>query len=458
MTEGRSNSVFGISYDANGSSIKRYLGINSDGSINIGSMTGDFTGSIALDPGDIQIGAVEIKDNDTGSRLDIVSSGAITNYLGAQIIGGTNQIGSVHVTEIDVVDSVTNLAAGSVQLNQGANEIGSVHITHIDAITSLEAGSVLLNQGVNEIGSVFVTRVDAVTNLEGGSVQLQPSTDEIGSVHVTRVDAVTNLEGGSIQLNQGDNEIGSVHVTEIDIVDSITNLAAGSIQLNQGDNEIGSVHVTRVDAITNLEGGSVQLQSGIAEIGSVSVQGYEAVDAASTMNPIITGRVAESTVPTEVSDGDVVKSWTDTFGRQVLKGFNLGQEALDVNEVAPALLQTMTQTGITQLTAAGSTADINVEEYGVYGYTYTVAAVGSAVGSSVTVELQGSIDGTNWCTLPIDNTAVQRESITINQVNVDQDGTYIIYSSAPVVYTHFNWTAEDGTTATIDADFFARRK
>ena len=400
MTEGRSNSVFGISYDANGSSIKRYLGINSDGSINIGSMTGDFTGSIALDPGDIQIGAVEIKDNDTGSRLDIVSSGAITNYLGAQIIGGTNQIGSVHVTEIDVVDSVTNLAAGSVQLNQGANEIGSVHITHIDAITSLEAGSVLLNQGVNEIGSVFVTRVDAVTNLEGGSVQLQPSTDEIGSVHVTRVDAVTNLEGGSVQL-----------------------------------------------------------QSGIAEIGSVSVQGYEAVDAASTMNPIITGRVAESTVPTEVADGDVVNSWTDTFGRQVLKGFNLGQEALDVNEVAPALLQTMTQTGITQLTAAGSsTADINVEEYGVYGYNYTVAAVGSAVGSSVTVELQGSIDGTNWCTLPIDNTAVQRESITINQVNVDQDGTYIIYSSAPVVYTHFNWTAEDGTTATIDADFFARRK
>ena len=428
MTEGRSNSVFGISYDANGSSIKRYLGINSDGSINIGSMTGDFTGSIALDPGDIQIGAVEIKDNDTGSRLDIVSSGAITNYLGAQIIGGTNQIGSVHVTEIDVVDSVTNLAAGSVQLNQGANEIGSVHITHIDAITSLEAGSVQLNQGVNEIGSVFVTRVDAVTNIEGGSVQLQAGTAEVGSVHVTRVDAVTNL-------------------------------AAGSIQLNQGDNEIGSVYVTRVDAITNLEGGSVQLQSGIAEIGSVSVQGYVAVDAASTMNPIITGRVAESTVPTEVADGDVVKSWTDTFGRQVLKGFNLGQEALDVNEVAPALLQTMTQTGITQLTAAGSsTADINVEEYGVYGYTYTVAAVGSAVGSSVTVELQGSIDGTNWCTLPIDNTAVQRESITINQVNVDQDGTYIIYSSAPVVYTHFNWTAEDGTTATIDADFFARRK
>jgi len=431
-----SDSIFGISYDANGSSRKNYLKINTDGSLNIGSIVGDIVGSVSLDPGDVKIGAVEIQDDDTGSRLDIVSGGAIANYLGAELMGGTNEVGSVHVTEIDVVDSVTNLAAGSVQLNQGVNEIGSVHVTEIDTVDV----------------------VTSVTDIAGGSIQLQPSTDEIGSVHVTRVDAVTNLEGGSIQLNQGDNEIGSVHVTEIDIVDSITNLAAGSIQLNQGDNEIGSVHVTRVDAITNLEGGSVQLQSGIAEIGSVSVQGYEAVDAASTMNPIITGRVAESTVPTEVSDGDVVKSWTDTFGRQVLKGFNLGQEALDVNEVAPALLQTMTQTGITQLTAAGSTADINVEEYGVYGYTYTVAAVGSAVGSSVTVELQGSIDGTNWCTLPIDNTAVQRESITINQVNVDQDGTYIIYSSAPVVYTHFNWTAEDGTTATIDADFFARRK
>jgi len=372
-----SDSIFGISYDANGSSRKNYLKINTDGSLNIGSIVGDIVGSVSLDPGDVKIGAVEIQDDDTGSRLDIVSGGAIANYLGAELMGGTNEVGSVHVTEIDVVDSVTNLAAGSVQLNQGVNEIGSVHVTEIDTVDV----------------------VTSVTDIAGGSIQLQPSTDEIGSVHVTRVDAITNLEGGSVQL-----------------------------------------------------------QSGIAEIGSVSVQGYEAVDAASTMNPIITGRVAESTVPTEVSDGDVVKSWTDTFGRQVLKGFNLGQEALDVNEVAPALLQTMTQTGITQLTAAGSTADINVEEYGVYGYTYTVAAVGSAVGSSVTVELQGSIDGTNWCTLPIDNTAVQRESITINQVNVDQDGTYIIYSSAPVVYTHFNWTAEDGTTATIDADFFARRK
>ena len=372
-----SDSIFGISYDANGSSRKNYLKINTDGSLNIGSIVGDIVGSVSLDPGDVKIGAVEIQDDDTGSRLDIVSGGAIANYLGAELMGGTNEVGSVHVTEIDVVDSVTNLAAGSVQLNQGVNEIGSVHVTEIDTV---------------------------------------------------------------------------------DVVTSVTDIAGGSIQLQHSTDEIGSVHVTRVDAITNLEGGSVQLQSGIAEIGSVSVQGYEAVDAASTMNPIITGRVAESTVPTEVSDGDVVKSWTDTFGRQVLKGFNLGQEALDVNEVAPALLQTMTQTGITQLTAAGSTADINVEEYGVYGYTYTVAAVGSAVGSSVTVELQGSIDGTNWCTLPIDNTAVQSESITLNQVNVDQDGTYIIYSSAPVVYTHFNWTAEDGTTATIDADFFARRK
>ena len=167
------------------------------------------------------------------------------------------------------------------------------------------------------------------------------------------------------------------------------------------------------------------------------------------------GGIAESSVPEEVADSDTVRVWFDTYGRQVPHGANLGLGAQDVNEVAPALTQYTKITGITQLTAPGSTADVNVSSMGLYGYAFTVAALDT----NVIVGMTGNVDGTNYAYLPLDNSAVSDASITTNKVTVTANGTYAIYSSAPVNEARFTWITEaGGTAATIDADFFGRRK
>jgi hypothetical protein len=166
-------------------------------------------------------------------------------------------------------------------------------------------------------------------------------------------------------------------------------------------------------------------------------------------------QIAESTVPTEVSDGDEVNAWYDTFGRPISKEINLSTQAAQVENVSSIPTMTQKVTGITQLTATGNTSSINVEDYALYGYTFTVASINT----NVIVGLVGSVDGTNFAELPLENTAVTGASITNNRVTITANGTYIIYSKAPISEVQFDFISESGgTTATIDADFFARDK
>ena len=163
---------------------------------------------------------------------------------------------------------------------------------------------------------------------------------------------------------------------------------------------------------------------------------------------------AETTVPTAVADGATIDAWSDEYGRPIGKSDNLSLGATDVNDVSPALLQTLKTTGITQLTAPGDTSTSNVSNFGVYGYSITVASVDT----TVVVQLEGSIDETNYATLPLDNTAMTWLAITNNVAAITVDGTYILYSSAPVVDVKLSFDSETGgEAATIDADFFARR-
>lgn len=46
------------------------------------------------------------------------------------------------------------------------------------------------------------------------------------------------------------------------------------------------------------------------------------------------GGIAESTVPTEQPDADVIAIWFDTFGRQFIAGYNAAVGALDVNPIS----------------------------------------------------------------------------------------------------------------------------
>ena len=108
------------------------LKVNSDGSITVN----DVIGSVILDAGDVNIGAVEIQDDNTGSRLDVVVTGIPSTYTGTQLVAGAAEIGSTHITDVDggtidtvtTVSTVSSLTAGSVQLQTGTSNIGSVSV------------------------------------------------------------------------------------------------------------------------------------------------------------------------------------------------------------------------------------------------------------------------------------------------------------------------------------------
>ena len=117
---------------------------------------------------------------------------------------------------------------------------------------------------------------------------------------------------------------------------------------------------TAVRVEGQLSLGSVDIQVGAVEIKNSDTDtrvSVAYVDSAMGSGGMLVLDKAESTVPTEVADGDAVAKWVDTLGRQVIKGTNLGQECLDVSEIAPAVLQTI---NTVNLSAVGSSAGSNV--------------------------------------------------------------------------------------------------
>jgi len=189
--------------DENGWNVLR---INGGGTINV---LGSFVAT-NLTSGSILNTQINVKDGNTGSLMDVKNAGNVSTYLGAQLVTGTAEVGSVHVTNMDTVildesnsvigsvivksgivttvSTVTNLTAGSVQLQSGIATIGSVHVASHPVIT----GSVYNNGGT----------VATVASLTAGSVQLQTSTNAIGSVVVSSVIGA---------LPSGVNTLGSVY-------------------------------------------------------------------------------------------------------------------------------------------------------------------------------------------------------------------------------------------------------
>lgn len=119
------------------------------------------------------------------------------------------------------------------------------------------------------------------------------------------------------------------------------------------------------------------------------------VDSAAPTQRAVIASVAESTVPTEVSDADVVNPWHDTFGRQVMYGANLSAGAQDVREVSPALTQTIEQTLLSAVTATGASASVDVSGYNKLSFMYI--ATGVTTGATITIDW--SPDNSNWVTL-----------------------------------------------------------
>jgi hypothetical protein len=151
---------------------------------------------------------------------------------------------------------------------------------------------------------------------------------------------------------------------------------------------------------------------------------------------------AETGVPTAVSDGSPVNLWVDEYGRQVIKGFNASVGALDTNEVAPWGTQRQ-QDVFARLTAPGSTAPVNMEVY--HNLLLSVDVNSMAGGDTLTVRVEGSLDGTNWFNL--DDAGLD--------TTYTGDGTYQFHKdNFACKYFRFTFVSETGGGAgTIDVDY-----
>jgi len=94
-----------------------------------------------------------------------------------------------------------------------------------------------------------------------------------------------------------------------------------------------------------------------------------------------------------------------------------------------------------QFTAPETTVAVNVRNEIAHTFQFKVAAINT----SVTVRVQGSLDGTNWFNLDSNDA----------DYTVTANGTYGLKSTARIKFARFMFVSEvGGVAATIDAKYY----
>jgi hypothetical protein len=158
---------------------------------------------------------------------------------------------------------------------------------------------------------------------------------------------------------------------------------------------------------------------------------------------VVTGNIAETTVPTAVSDGQTVNRLVNEYGQAEDAAYDFDNNADRVIDVAPAVSQKLGPLTFTQLTAAGSTAATNIRNY--KNLTWQIILANKD--TSVDVRVEGSHDGTNWFNMDDAGTDTQYTA----------NGTYSLRASDRAVeFTRFTFVSEvGGAAATLDASLMA---
>jgi hypothetical protein len=224
-----------------------------------------------------------------------------------------------------------------------------------------------------------------------------------------------------------DINIGNVQVYSTDGTDA--NTKYGKVD------STGQVYVLVKDSSGNTLGSTsaaldVNIKSSGVTIGGNAEQTPDAVAATKIVQ---SGGIAETTVKTAVADGDAVATWYDEYGRQVLYGANLSANAIDTNIVNQALLNTITVTNLSGVTATGAGTAVDMSNFN----KITVSYKATSAGTGGTILTQGSLDNDAWYTL-------DTEAITTSGI------TYFALSDQKHKYIRTNLTARtDGTYTTI---------
>ena len=108
------------------------------------------------------------------------------------------------------------------------------------------------------------------------------------------------------------------------------------------------------------------------------------------------GGIAESTIPTPVSDGEPVAQWFDVYGRPIIFGSNLSTNSIDVSVINDSNINRLGPlTNLTAIASAGAGVSVDVSNY----HNFTIQIVSSSVTSGAFVDIEHSLDGTNFATI-----------------------------------------------------------
>lgn len=169
---------------------------------------------------------------------------------------------------------------------------------------------------------------------------------------------------------------------------------------------------------------------------------------------ILNFAIAQTGQAGSVNEHGVVAPWFDELGRQIIKGYNTSENALDVLEQSPALTDTSGPFSETGLTEPGFTSQQNILNYELITYQTTI----SSIDTNVVLEIEQSNDASNWFTSRLENTAVTGMSIANNQVTVTENGTFGLTTRRQGQWSRLQFVSESGgTSATVSANFLAGR-
>lgn len=283
----------------------------------------------------------------------------------------------------------------------------------------------IVYRGVSRLDTIN-TNLSAIKNTDG----IKKIVD---NVNIGDLSAGTQTNDVKITL---DNEEVTVNATDLDIRDLSSTTDSVSIEGGNTSDVKVTLDSETVEVVQSTAG-----NLNVTEANSNSIKtsveliddAVGTIDSAFSGKVLVTGAKAESSVPTEVSDADAVAPWFDTFGRQVISGANLGLNAIDVNEVSPALLQSFDFLALDAVTATGASNVVNCLNYS----KLTFYIVASSVSSGATVKVQSSPDNVSWYdenssaigTNGVTKVSITDEKLKYVRVNIDAytDGTYSVF-------------------------------
>lgn len=258
-------------------------------------------------------------------------------------------------------------------------------------------------------------------------------------------DQITSFGGSSIKILGDDNtteatvaDLTNSNALTVQIVDAngdqITTFGGGATKL-LGDDDATNATVRDYTnsnplavSLTDTNGDALTSLSGAAE---------GTPDAVAAAKVVQLGGIAETGTPTAVADGDAVAAWFDAYGRQILAGYNVALQALDVNLISDSLTSKLgPSTNLSAVTANTTGSSIDISSY----HNVTVHLTSSSTTVGATFSIQSSLDGTNWA--------------TIDSEVINTDDT-IEYSYMGVAYNYIRTVISNRTDGTFTSVVYA---